>query len=597
MRALETGLVRVRWFAVAFGFFQVWQLGGTMPTPPDYVVPLSYVSIATLAVGNVMVSLATRRAGGLRSLRRIGAAAFALDAAVIFATIWIGSFDQNATGWTLAYVLPLEGALRYQLCGATASIVAFGVSESVREIYRQSLFSDLPFEVSSVTFRVGVFTIIALVAGMMAKGLERERLAAETRAEELERMARREADGRNEVQAFHDVVVAGLAGGTFADTMADIVEAMHRSLGYEAFAIRLIENNQLKLVGSYGFPEGSVGRSLPAGAGIVGRAISTGESQLVADTLADPDYVPWLSNAASEMVAPLTTANGQIIGVLDVESSTPAHFTAEDLDRLERLSSQIALVISSAKVLATERATVERLRELDTMKSDFVAITSHELRTPLTSIQGFIKTLRRSDVTLSRREMRDFLEIVERQAERLSRIVEGLLLTARIDAGTIDLRMDSAEVAAIVEETLAEVGPGRDRVQLAVDPNLPPIVTDGQRLGQILRNMIENAVKFSGEDAPIRVTIVREGSTLLVEVADRGPGIPEEDLPHAFDRFHQAGGSLRRVGQGLGLGLYIVRNLVEALNGSVEVRSTPGQGATFVVRLPLVAATPRAARA
>ena len=193
--------------------------------------------------------------------------------------------------------------------------------------------------------------------------------------------------------------------------------------------------------------------------------------------------------------------------------------------------------------------------------------------------------------------MEEFLAIVDRQVERLSRLVEELLLTARIDAGAIDLLMDSVDVAEVLEETLVELGDGRARVQLAVDPSLPRIATDAQRLGQIARNLIENALKFSADEEPVRVTVVREGAVLLVEVADRGPGIPEDQLPQIFERFHQVGGSLRRRGHGLGLGLYIVRNLVDALNGTVRVRSTLGEGTTFSVRIPLVPAAARSSSA
>lgn len=589
-RATERSLVRVRWFAVAFGFFQIWQLGSTLPVPPGWVIRWSYVSIAALAVGNILISRGSRSSDE-QTLRRVGIAAFALDTAVIFANIWLESFDRNATSWTLAYVLPLEGAIRYQLRGASVGIAAFGVSEFAREFYRLSMFPELTFEISAITFRVGLYAIIALVAGMMAAASDRDWRAAELRAVELERMAHRERTSRAEVEALHDVVMAGLAGRALDETVQDTVEAMARAFGYETFAIGLLEEgpdgSHFRCVGAFGFPENTVGRTLEAHRGVVGRALRTNSAQLVTDTRADPDYVQWLSNARSEMAVPIR-AHDSIIGIVDVESAEPDRFQAEDVARLERIASQIGLVISNARLLSLERATVERLRELDGMKTDFVAVTSHELRTPLTSLQGFIKTLRRSDTRLSSDEMSEFLAIIDRQSERLSRLVEGLLLTARIDAGTVDLQMDSVDVAAVLAEVLLELAPDRRRVQLAVDPDLPRTVTDGQRLGQIARNLIENALKFSPEDDQVRVTAVPDGDSFLLEVRDRGPGIPSDELGHIFDRFHQVGGALRRKGQGLGLGLYIVKNIVEALNGSVSVTSNIGEGTTFSVRLPLV---------
>lgn len=597
MRAVERSLILVRWFGVLFGAFQISQTHGP-PETPAYFFPGGYASIAALAIGNILITRLAGRSGDVSSLRRIGYAAFSLDMAVILANIWLDSYVPGSTSWTLGFVLPLEGAIRYQMVGAAASIGAFAASEVAREAYLLSLFEDHAVEISGVTYRVGLLAIIAFVAGLMARNLERERHAAESRADELERMALREAAARNEIQAFHDVVLAGIGTGTLSATLAEVASVMGRAFGWEAFAIGVIDeaDGSVKLKGSYGFAPSIIDQTMPAGKGIVGRAIATGETQLLCDTSTDPDYVEWNPLVRSEMTTPIRF-EGKIIGVVDVEAREESHFTDEDVARLERLADQIGLVISNARLLAAERAMVERLQQLDTMKSDFVAVTSHELRTPLTAAQGFIRTLRRPDIQLKPGEMEEFLAIVDRQVERLSRLVEELLLTARIDAGAIDLRMDSVDISEVLEETLKDLGDGRVRVQLAIDPSLPRVVTDAQRLGQIARNLIENAIKFSPDDQPVRVTAIRNGMTLELEVVDQGAGIPDGELVQIFDRFHQVGGSLRRRGQGLGLGLYIVRNLVDALNGAIQVRSTPGEGTTFSVSLPLVPAAARSSTA
>jgi two-component system phosphate regulon sensor histidine kinase PhoR len=295
------------------------------------------------------------------------------------------------------------------------------------------------------------------------------------------------------------------------------------------------------------------------------------------------------------MVVPLRIGR-RLLGLVDVRSSSAGRYGPNDLERLERLASRVGLVLSNAQLLAQERQTVERLRQLDSMKSDFVAVTSHELRTPLTSVVGFIKTLRRPDISLDRADIQEFLEIVDRQSERLTRLVEDLLLTARIESGTIDLQMDSVDIGRVLEESLDVFESAKERVQLAVQPDLPSVVTDGYRLVQIARNLIENALKFSPEDSSVRVTVVRDGESILLEVADRGAGISAEDLPNVFERFHQVGDPLDRHVQGLGLGLYIVRNIVDALNGSIDVRSAVGEGSTFSVRLPFVSAQSASAR-
>jgi signal transduction histidine kinase len=591
--ALELGLVRVRWFAVAFGVFQIWRLGTTPPYPPRGIIPLSYASIAVLAIGNVFISRAVRRAAhDTGVLRRIGFVAYGLDIAVVFTNIWLGSFDRNATGWNLAYILPLEGAIRYELRGVTAAIALFFGSELARELYRLSLFDEMQFEIAAVTFRVGIFALIGFVAGIMARNLHRQTVQAELQAEANARLVDRESQGRAEVQAVHDVVLAGLEGGTFANAMARIVDAIASSLGYETLAIRLVDDGPghavVRCVGSHGLPYDTGDLTIPMGRGVAGRVIASGRSEVVTDVRSDPDYIEWIPGIRSEMVVPIKDGDGPI-GVLEVQSSVPERFCAEDLARLERFATQIGLVVSNAKLLELERATIERLRQLDTMKSDFVAVTSHELRTPLTSVQGFIKTLRRPDVSLSESEVQEFLAIVDRQTERLARLVEDLLLASRIEAGTIDLEFSTIDAGAALNDALEDLEKGRDRVQLAIEPEMAPVATDARRLGQIARNLIENAIKFSPDPTPVRVTMLSERSgSLLLEVTDDGPGISPDELPHIFDRFHQVGDALRRETRGLGLGLYIVRNLVDALNGSVEVRSVVGQGTTFTVRLPLV---------
>jgi two-component system sensor histidine kinase VicK len=220
------------------------------------------------------------------------------------------------------------------------------------------------------------------------------------------------------------------------------------------------------------------------------------------------------------------------------------------------------------------------------MKSDFLSIASHELRTPLTSMQGSIKTLRRSDITLTSDEALQLLAVLDRQSDRLTRLVEDLLLVSRIDAGGVSLRFESVDVGEVCNDLLRELGRRGERVSVALPPDLPHILTDGQRVYQVARNLVENALKFSPEESIVRVTVHGDGDRLLLEVEDSGPGIHEAELPSIFDRFHQIGGALRRRADGFGLGLYITKRLVEALRGEIEVSSVVGKGTTFRVRIP-----------
>jgi signal transduction histidine kinase len=277
----------------------------------------------------------------------------------------------------------------------------------------------------------------------------------------------------------------------------------------------------------------------------------------------------------------------ELIGVVDVESSEPDRFTVQDLGLLTRVSDQIALVAHSNRLLSQQRQTMQRLQELDQMKSDFVAITSHELRTPITAIRGFVKTLLRNRDRLSDDQLTSFMQTIDRQSGRLARLVEDLLFVSRIEAGAVRLAPRPVEAAPLLRESVEAFGPeGRERVDLQLPDDLGTIVVDPQRLDQIVRNLVENALKFSPRESPVTVCAAATDGILTLAVTDAGAGIAPEDLPHIFDRFHQGGKVSTRENEGAGLGLYITRRLVEAMEGTIDVRSEPGGGSTFTVTIP-----------
>jgi signal transduction histidine kinase len=236
--------------------------------------------------------------------------------------------------------------------------------------------------------------------------------------------------------------------------------------------------------------------------------------------------------------------------------------------------------------LAEEAA--RRLRDLDQMKSDFVAITSHELRTPLAAIRGFVNTLLRRIEQLSPEEVREFLGIVDLQTDRLIRLVEDLLVVTRIEAGKLGFDPRPVEATALVEQVVRGLGDGAARVRTSGIDDVPTFVADPNRLGQVLTNLLENALKFSPDERQVRLTAsVDHGEWVRFDVADDGVGIAAEELEAVFERFHQTDAANTRAAQGAGLGLYITKKLVDAMDGSIEVSSAIGRGSTFTVRLPL----------
>ena len=229
-------------------------------------------------------------------------------------------------------------------------------------------------------------------------------------------------------------------------------------------------------------------------------------------------------------------------------------------------------------------------RALEQARSDLIATASHELRTPVTAVYGAARTLLRQDIELSEQQRLTFLQVIESEGERLARIVNQILLAGQLDEG--DLRLapeacDLADVAAGVIETATCGRPEHSRIRLRASKALPPVHCDEERFRQVLGNLLENAIKYSPDGGTIEVRLrARKDSTVLLDVADHGIGIPASRQESIFDKFHRLDPALNRGVGGTGLGLYITRQLVTRMGGRISVRSQPGKGATFSVELP-----------
>jgi signal transduction histidine kinase len=594
-RRLERGLIRVRWFAVALGFYLVTQTNtGFPPYASRTVLALAYTIMTTLALGNVAITVLTRRTQTLEGFRRLGLAAFVFDAMAVFATAWVYSYDPRSPTWVVVYILPLEGALRYQLGGALAVVAFTWINEIAREAYLAARFDHpeplqfIPkwtFQVSNIAFRVGLQAIIAAVAGFMARSLARQRDKAAAQAARSEEVARRETAARRELAAFNTAVLTGVAAQDLDSSIQLMAGAIGRDLGYESLTIMLREGDHLIVKGMYGMP--FYDRPIPLGEGVTGTVAATGRAMIVPDVREFPMYIQGDPEMCSEMAAPMKIGE-EVVGVVDVESRTPNAFHEAALDVLSRLADQIALVAHSNRLLSQQRESMSRLQELDQMKSDFIAITSHELRTPITAIRGFVKTLLRNRERLSGDQIASFMNIIDRQSERLARLVEDLLFVSRIEAGTIRVQMEEVTFADFMKDVVDALTPqGRSRVWLDVDRTDLRVVIDPNRTEQILRNLIENALKFSPPDSQVFLTGKVEDGVIRISVTDQGVGISKEEIPRIFERFHQAGEVMTREAEGAGLGLYITKRLVEAMEGEISVESNPGEGTTFRVTLPL----------
>jgi len=275
-------------------------------------------------------------------------------------------------------------------------------------------------------------------------------------------------------------------------------------------------------------------------------------------------------------VSPIRDEAGNIIGASKIARNITERLRAE----AER-----------EQLLASEQEARRQAEAANRMKDEFLATVSHELRTPLNAMLGWARLL--SSGRLDSEATARGLKSIEQNAKAQAQLIEDLLDVSRIISGKFRLKAQPLEVALVIEAAIDSVRPTADakgiRLQVVLDPDAGPVSGDAGRLQQVVWNLLSNAVKFTPKSGRVQVRLTRINSHIELEVSDTGQGIAREFLPYVFDRFRQADGSSARVHGGLGLGLAIVRHIVELHGGSVAVDS-PGkdQGATFTIKLPMM---------
>lgn len=269
--------------------------------------------------------------------------------------------------------------------------------------------------------------------------------------------------------------------------------------------------------------------------------------------------------------------------------ATATSFAAGDRDARAATDGprEVRIVAEAFNRMADEVSrALSRLEDEEHRKTQFVSDVSHELRTPLTAIKGAAETLLDGDVEPV--DQQRFLATIATEAERLTRLANDLLALQRIEGATgelpfrvIDLRAPVERAAAMLEPLMEDRG-----VELTVDGATWPVLGDVDRLQQVIANLIDNASRFVGDGGRVCVELTRDADWAVLSVVDNGPGIPEADLPHLFDRFYRTDASRTRSSGGAGLGLSIVRAIVTAHAGTISAENLAAGGTRFTVRLP-----------
>lgn len=230
----------------------------------------------------------------------------------------------------------------------------------------------------------------------------------------------------------------------------------------------------------------------------------------------------------------------------------------------------------------------ERLLQLDQLKDELIATVSHELRTPLTSIVGYLELLQAPDAGPLTDQQAQFLGVIRRSAERLLSLISDLLLMAQVESDGMRLERENVDLAAIARECIAAVRPSAESRSIAMEVTAEPASVFGDRrlLGEVVDNLLSNAVKFTPEGGSIAVRVECLNDRVLLAVRDSGIGIPADEQKDLFARFYRTRDAARRAVPGSGLGLSIVKAIVDAHGGEVMVESAVSEGSTFRVLLP-----------
>ena len=312
------------------------------------------------------------------------------------------------------------------------------------------------------------------------------------------------------------------------------------------------------------------------------------------DTVAAAQEAARRTGTPLELEYRIVAADGRVVwlhdayGVVNDDAGRPWYtqgFAYDITDRKQAESDREAL-------LAQTQAQNEQLKQLDRMKDEFIALVSHELRTPLTSICGYLELLSDdADAAGLTGIHRHSIEVIARNSERLLRLVEDLLLTAQVAAGNLVLtpaEFDVGDVVARSADTARPLAAARD-IDLVVAPftSVPLLYGDAVRIGQVVDNIVSNALKFTAAGGTVEIALEQTAEHVVVAVSDSGVGISPSDLRRLFDRFYRTDSAQRDGVPGVGLGLAIAQAIVEAHDGRIAVESTPGAGTTFRVELPL----------
>jgi signal transduction histidine kinase len=573
----------VRVLAVPFAVFQVALSTGA----PAHHERYAWLATVVFALGAVVLMQLVRR----RPSTWVAVVGLAFDFAVASAYALLYAWQPGTPLRQVFDIVVIEAAALFGARGG--AIVALATTPVLAwfEHLRSEHFLG-HYRIEYVTFQVGIELLIALLVGWIVRRL------AEQSADALNRAAEAEAL-RDELGRRADLLDAANRCARALSSSLDLDEAFNAFIRelrglvpFNRMAIVLVEGETSRVIATAGDaaeevePPGSVS---PLTRNLLADLVAGGQTVYRRD-MADQQYAEeeWLTRLGlrCRVAAPLLIG-ARVIGMVSLSRNDVDAFTEHEVELVSLLGRLAASAVQNIRAYDSERHTVEELRRLSALRADFVSLVSHEMRSPMAAVIGAARTLEQRWRELTPDQRQAFLSLIADETARLAALIGDVLDTSRIDAGTFPYRFADVDLGALVNESVASATLAQDEVALVADvrPKLPHVRGDGERLRQVLGNLIDNAVKYSPAGETVEVRAASNDHVVLVSVHDRGPGIAMDDQRLIFEKFGRVAGSNAK--PGTGLGLYIARSIAEAHGGTLEVTSSPGRGATFTLRLPV----------
>ena len=540
---------------------------------------------AHLVLGVALFVLARTR---LIRARRLAYAGVLIDMALITGYVFTFAYEPGQPLRSLFYLVVLEAALLFRTPGGLIAAAATIPLLAAAELWHaEEVGSAQP---DSVVLRGAVALLLGGVTGRLVELERRQSRSSIVRAAEAERL--RDALGRRVdlLEAANGCGRALASSLQLDEAFEAFVAELRGVVPFDRLLVARHEDGVTEVVATAGLgaEEWPPGTSQNRLGGIV-PLLADGRTHVRGDMTVDtrPDEEPLVElGLRSRVVAPLTTG-GHAVGFFSLARCQPEAFGPEEVELITLLGRLVGTAAQNIRAYEAERTTAEELRRLSALRADFVSLVSHELRSPMAAVIGSARTLQERWRELGPAQREAFLAVIADETSRLSHLIDDVLDTSRIEAGTFSYRFSRVDLAQLARESAAAAEFAQDEVRLkvVVAAPLPEVHGDRERLRQLLDNLVSNAVKYSAAGQEVHVGLAGENGRVRVTVRDEGPGIAAEHQTLIFEKFGRT--AVGGAKPGTGLGLFIARSIAQAHGGSLDVHSAPGLGSTFTFTLPV----------